>query len=128
MLVDWKIGEGGDSGVYLRGTPQVQIWDTALTEVGAQVGSGGLYNNEKYENKPMAVADNPVNQWNTFRIRIVGDVVTVHLNGILVVDQVRMENYWDRSQELFPKEAIELQAHGENVEFRNVYVMELGAE
>ncbi len=128
MLVDWKIGEGGDSGVYLRGTPQVQIWDTALTEVGAQVGSGGLYNNEKYENKPMAVADNPVNQWNTFRIRIVGDVVTVHLNGILVVDQVRMENYWDRSQELFPKEAIELQAHGENVEFRNVYVRELGAE
>jgi HEAT repeat protein len=128
MLVDWKIGEGGDSGVYLRGTPQVQIWDTALTEVGAQVGSGGLYNNKEYESKPMVVADNPVNHWNTFRIKIVGDVVTVHLNGILVVDQVRMENYWDRNQGLFPKEAIELQAHGENVEFRNVYVNEMGAE
>ena len=128
MLVDWKIGEGGDSGVYLRGTPQVQIWDTALTEVGAQVGSGGLYNNEKHESKPMVVADNPVNQWNTFRIKIIGDVVTVHLNGILVVDQVRMENYWDRNQGLFPKEAIELQAHGENVEFRNVYVMESGSD
>ena len=127
MLVDWKIGEGGDSGVYLRGTPQVQIWDTALTEVGAQVGSGGLYNNEKHESTPLLVADNPVNQWNTFWIRIVGDVVTVHLNGILVVDQVRMENYWDRNQGLFPKEAIELQAHGENVEFRNVYVREMGS-
>ena len=127
MLVDWKIGEGGDSGVYLRGTPQVQIWDTALTEVGAQVGSGGLYNNEKYESKPLLVADNPVNQWNTFRIRIVGDVVTVHLNGILVADQVKMENYWDRNQGLFPKEAIELHAHGENVEFRNVFVREMGS-
>jgi hypothetical protein len=127
MLVDWKIGAGGDSGVYLRGSPQVQIWDTALTEVGAQVGSGGLYNNEKFESKPLAVADNPVNHWNTFRISIRGDVVTVHLNGILVVDAVKMENYWDRNQGLFPKEAIELQAHGENVEFRNVYVRETGS-
>jgi hypothetical protein len=67
-----------------------------------------------------------VNQWNTFRIRITGDVVTVHLNGVKVVDQVRMENFWDRSQGLFPKEAIELQAHGENVEFRNVYVKQTG--
>src|SRR5690349_12745226 len=25
MLVDWKILEGGDSGIYLRGCPQVQI-------------------------------------------------------------------------------------------------------
>jgi hypothetical protein len=126
MLVDWKIGEGGDSGVYLRGTPQVQIWDTALTEVGAEVGSGGLYNNEKNTSKPLVVADNPVQRWNTFRIKIVGDRVTVHLNGVLVVDQVTMENYWDRNQGLFPKESIELQAHGEDVEFRNVYVKELG--
>ena len=27
LLVDFKIGPKGDSGVYLRGTPQVQIWD-----------------------------------------------------------------------------------------------------
>ena len=127
MLVDWKIGEGGDSGVYLRGTPQVQIWDTALTEVGAQVGSGGLYHNEKNQSKPLLVADNPGHHWNTFRIRMIGDKVTVHLNGILVVDGVTMENYWDRNQGLFPKESIELQAHGEDVEFRDVYVRELGA-
>ena len=127
MLVDWRIGPGGDSGVYLRGTPQVQIWDTALTDVGAEVGSGGLYNNEKNPSKPLVVADNPVGRWNTFRIKIVGDVVTVHLNGILVVDQVTMENYWNRNRSLFPKESIELQAHGEDVEFRNVFVKELGA-
>src|SRR4051794_11006399 len=27
MWVDWKITKGGDSGIYLRGKPQVQIWD-----------------------------------------------------------------------------------------------------
>ena len=41
MLVDWRITKGGDSGIYLRGTPQVQIWDPARTDVGAEVGSGG---------------------------------------------------------------------------------------
>jgi HEAT repeat protein len=42
MLVDWKITKKGDSGIYLRGSPQVQIWDTSRVEAGAQVGSGGL--------------------------------------------------------------------------------------
>ena len=37
MLVDWKISKNGDSGIYLRGSPQVQIWDIARTDAGAQV-------------------------------------------------------------------------------------------
>ncbi|SHI90587.1 HEAT repeat [Arenibacter nanhaiticus] len=127
MLVDWKITNGGDSGIYLRGTPQVQIWDVALVEVGAQVGSGGLYNNQKHESKPLQVADNPVNEWNTFRIKMVGDRVTVHLNGVLVTDNVVMDNYWDRTQAIFAKEAIELQAHGEDLGFRNIYVREISS-
>ena len=65
MIVDWKITNGGDSGIYLRGTPQVQIWDIARTNVGAQVGSGGLYNNQKNERIPLVVADNPINDSNT---------------------------------------------------------------
>jgi len=125
MLVEWKIGKGGDSGVYLRGTPQVQIWDKALLEVGAEVGSGGLYNNTSHMDKPLLVADNPVNEWNTFRIIMIGDKVTVYLNGQLVVDETTLENYWNRDLSIFAKEAIELQAHGEDVEFRNVYVKEL---
>ncbi len=125
MLVDWKVGDKGDSGVYLRGTPQVQIWDTSRVEVGAQVGSGGLYNNQKHQSIPLKVADNPINDWNTFRIKMVGERVTVHLNGELVVDNIPLENYWDRNLPIFPKEAIELQAHGENVRFRNIYVREI---
>jgi len=122
MFVDWKIEKGGDSGIYLRGTPQVQIWDTARTGSGAQVGSGGLYNNKKGPSKPLRKADKPVGQWNTFRIIMVGDVVTVFLNDALVVDHVVMENYWERDKPIYPKGQIELQSHGSKLYFRNIFI------
>ncbi len=125
MVVDWRITKKGDSGIYLRGSPQVQIWDTSRVEVGAQVGSGGLYNNQKNPSKPTNVADNPIGEWNTFRIKMIGEKVTVYLNGELIVDNVTLENYWDRSIPIFPKESIELQAHGTDLAFRDIYVQEL---
>ncbi len=128
MIVDWRITKKGDSGIYLRGTPQVQIWDTSRVEVGAQVGSGGLYNNQEQESKPLLVADNPVGDWNTFRIIMIGERVTVYLNGQLVVDNVVMENYWDRSIPIFPAGSIELQAHGTDLAFRDIYVKELDVD
>jgi len=128
MLVDWKIEKGGDSGIYLRGAPQVQIWDTALRKVGAQVGSGGLYNNQKHPSKPKKVADKPVGEWNTFRITMIGERVTVILNDELVVDNVIMENYWDRSKPIYPTGQIELQNHGNFLYFRNIYLREIPRE
>jgi HEAT repeat protein len=125
LYVDWKITRGGDSGIYLRGTPQVQIWDTSRTEVGAQVGSGGLYNNQKNSSVPLLVADNPAGEWNTFRILMTGDKVTVWLNGDLVTDEVTLENYWDRSIPVFRKGSIELQAHGTDLAFRDIYIREI---
>ena len=125
MYVDWKITEKGDAGIYLRGSPQVQIWDTSRREVGAQVGSGGLYNNQKNESKPLAVADNKIGEWNRFHIIMKGEKVTVWLNGILVTDNITLENYWDRSIPIFSKEQIELQAHGTYVAYRNIYLREL---
>lgn len=128
MYVDWRLDPAGkepDAGVYLRGTPQVQIWDIARVNVGAQVGSGGLYNNKKNVSIPKCVADNKLGEWNSFYIKMVGDKVTVKLNGVLVVDGVTLENYWDRSQPIFPVEQIELQAHGSRVWWRNLYIKRL---
>jgi hypothetical protein len=125
MYVDWKITAQGDAGIYLRGSPQVQIWDTSRREVGAQVGSGGLYNNQNYQSKPLVVADNKIGTWNNFHIIMKGEKVTVYLNGILVTDHVTLENYWDRKIPIFPKEQIELQAHGTYVAYRNIYLKEL---
>ena len=125
LTIDWKIEKDGDAGLYLRGSPQVQIWDIARKNVGAQVGSGGLYNNQINPKNPTKVADNPVGEWNTFRVIMRGERVTVYLNGELVVDNVILENYWDRKIPIFIKDAIELQAHGNHIVYRNIYVKEL---
>ncbi len=124
LYCDWKIEAKGDSGLYLRGTPQVQIWDPGLGGINA-VGSGGLFNNQKNPSKPTKVADKPIGEWNTFYIKMVGDKVTVKLNGETVVDNVVLENYWDRSQPIFPTGQIELQNHGNSLYFRNIYIKEL---
>jgi hypothetical protein len=124
LYVDWKILPEGDSGIYLRGTPQVQIWDSSNKSAGG-TGSGGLYNNEKHPSKPSKKADKPVGQWNTFWIKMVGDKVWVKLNGETVVDGVVLENYWDRSRPIFPTGQIELQNHSNPLWFKNIYIKEL---
>lgn len=124
LLIDWKIEKDGDSGIYLRGSPQVQIWDPSL-EIAAGVGSGGLYNNQKNPSKPLKNADKPVGEWNTFRIKMIGDKVTVHLNGELVVDNVTMENYWERDKPIYPEGRIELQHHSHPIWFKNIFIREI---
>ena len=91
LLVDFKIGPKGDSGVYLRGTPQVQIWDftePSYARIGADKGSGGLWNNSRRRagKDPLVLADKPIGEWNTFRIIQVGERTTVYLNDKLVVE------------------------------------------
>ena len=121
MFVDWKIEPKGDSGIYLRGSPQVQIWD----QTQSPDGSGGLYNNKIYPSKPLVRADKPVGEWNTFYIRMAGDRVTVALNGVLVTDGVVLENYWERDKPIYPVGQIELQAHSTPLHFRNIYIREI---
>jgi alpha-L-fucosidase len=118
LRLDWKIGPGGDSGIYLRGTPQVQIWENPI-------GSGGLYNNQNHPSTPTVVADNPVGEWNTFRIVMIGDRVSVWLNDINVVENTPLENYWQRGESIAERGRIELQAHGSPLRFRNIFIREI---
>jgi hypothetical protein len=131
LLVDWKIGARGDSGLYLRGTPQVQIWDPADPENlknGADQGSGALWNNKKAGNRPAKRADRPIGEWNTFRVRMVGELVWVWLNGALVVDRVPLEGYWDPARPVPARGPIELQSHHHPLWFKNLYVREIPYE
>ena len=133
LSLDWKIEEGTDSGVYLRGCPQVQIWDPNEDDPrghGNALGSGGLWNNPKTGpnsrgKDPSQRADKPLGEWNTFVIRVVGSSVTVHLNGKRIVNEATLENYWDRSLPLFPVGPIILQTHGGETRWRNVTVREI---
>jgi len=124
LLVDWKIEKGGDSGLYLRGSPQVQIWDATANPAG----SGGLYNNQKGRSLPLEKADRPVGEWNTFRIFMIGERVTVYLNDRLVVDNTVLENYWERDKPIYPSGPIELQAHGNPLYFRNVFIRDISRD
>ena len=152
MYVDWKIPPGADSGIYLRGTPQIQIWDpwdlrmkpqddgsvvgaddltpeqwVATYKNGRNLGSGGLWNNKRWRNSPTVLADKKPGEWNRFLIRMVGDKVTIWLNGKKIVDRVVLENYWDKTGlvPLVRADQIELQHHGSALYFKNLYLREL---
>jgi len=130
LLIDWKIAEKGDSGIYLRGQPQVQIWDSDRTP-GASgkdkgSGSGALWNNPEDKGKrPLKKADKPVGEWNHFRIIVNHDLVTVYLNGELVLEKQPLLNFWERGKPVPKKGPIELQHHGDPLWFRNIYIKEL---
>ena len=134
LLVEYKTVAKADSGIYLRATPQVQIWDYTKEggkwDRGADKGSGGLFNNSKGApgQLPLVLADRPFGQWNSFRILMVGERVTVYLNDKRVVDFARMENYWDRKSPLPKTGPILLQTHGGEIRWRNMFVREIPAE
>ncbi len=129
LLIDYKTVAQADSGIYLRMTPQVQIWDYTKEggkwNLGADKGSGGLWNNKKNMRDPLVLADKPFGQWNSFRIRLVGDVCNIWLNGKQVVKDTPLENYWDRSKPLRDKGVIQLQTHGGEIRWRNIFIKEL---
>ncbi|HEY5480597.1 MAG TPA: DUF1080 domain-containing protein [Verrucomicrobiae bacterium] len=133
LLVDYKTVPKADSGIYLRGCPQVQIWDyteKAKFPLGADKGSGGLWNNSAGApgKDPLVLADKPFGEWNTVRVLMVGARVTVWLNSKLVVDHALLENYYDRKTPVPPKGPIELQTHGGEIRWRNIFIREIGSD
>lgn len=165
LMLEYKALPEGDSGVYLRGVPQVQIWDSTHGDprgLGQDKGSGGLWNNSKGApgKDPSSKMDKPFGEWNTFKIRMIGERVTVVFNGVTVVDNCVLENYfankkagylaWTKPQTtasseataekqekmangwmkdpVFPKGPIQLQTHGSEIRWRNVFIHEITPE
>jgi hypothetical protein len=130
LRLEYRTVPLADSGIYLRGCPQVQIWDhtnEAEFRNGADKGSGGLWNNSRGApgKDPLVLADRPFGEWNAFRIVMVGDRVSVWLNDRLVVDDAVMENYFDRTQPVPERGPIQLQTHGGEIRWRNIFIREM---
>ncbi len=131
LLLEYKTVPNADSGIYLRGVPQVQIWDTTEEggkwDIGADKGSGGLWNNSAGTpgKDPSHLMDRPFGEWNSFRILMIGSKVTVEMNGENVVDDAEMENYFDRNIPVFEEGPIQLQTHGGEIRWRNVFIREI---
>jgi len=130
LLLEYKTVPLADSGIYLRGMPQVQIWDTTEEggkwRFGAEHGSGGLWNNRPKEGwKPLVHADKPFGEWNHCRITMSKDRVSVFLNKKLVVDDAPMINYWAKKGPLVEKGPIQLQTHGGEIRWKDIFLKEL---
>jgi len=122
-----------DSGILLRGQgkSQVNIWCWPI-------GSGEVYGYRMDETMPPAVrravtprvnADHNIGEWNTFKITLQNDFLTVELNGIPVIEGAYLPG-------LPASGPIGLQHHGDKVngewvsppalvQFRNIYIREL---
>jgi acetyl esterase/lipase len=133
LMIEYKTVPKADSGIYLRGVPQVQIWDMNQVynpknpDRSPHLGSGGLFNNtpKTLGRDPMMVADKDFGQWNGFVIKHVGNRVWVTLNGKQVVEGAVMENFWDRGKELPAIGPIMLQTHGGEIRWRNIFIREI---
>ena len=133
LLLEYKTVPKADSGIYLRGVPQVQIWDPteeAKWKIGADKGSGGLWNNSKGApgKDPLKRMDKPFGEWNKFHIIMIGERVTVYLNNEKVVDNVVMENFFDRKIPIFEKGPIQLQTHGGEIRWKNIFIREITSD
>ncbi|MEL7338240.1 MAG: DUF1080 domain-containing protein, partial [Planctomycetota bacterium] len=133
LHLEYKTVAGADSGIYLKGCPQVQIWDStdeSKFKLGADKGSGALWNNSAGAagKDPLVKADKPFGEWNKVRVVQVGARTSVWLNDQMVVDHAIMENYWDRQSPLYVSGPIELQTHGGEIRWRNLHLKEFSSE
>ena len=123
VIAEWRLLRVyGDSGFYMRSMPQVQIWDPNMWN---GLGSGCIWNNSSALFSASACADNPIGSWNRCRMRMVGDRISVWLNGVKVVDEVEYQNCHVPGTPIPLIDRFELQCHGDPVEFRNIFVKEL---
>lgn len=136
LQLEYRTVAKGDSGIYMKGTPQIQIWDYTEEggkwKIGADKGSGGLWNNSKGApgKDPLVLADKPFGEWNKVKAKMLGSRTWVWLNDKLVVDGAIWENYWDKARikPLPPKGPIHLQTHGAEIRWKDIKVREIGAE
>ena len=141
---DWKIQEGGNSGVIYRAQsgqqeswhsgPEYQILDDDGHSNGNQdiTSAAAIYNIAAPQNKTLK----PVGEWNTARIVARGNRLEHWLNGVKVVQAEIDSSAWKtavsnsnfRNKPQFarsPSGHIVLQDHGTDVWFRNLRIREL---
>jgi hypothetical protein len=83
LVVEYKLEAKSNSGIYLRGRYELQVLDDVGTEPSA-TGHMGLYSRVK----PLANASKPAQEWQTAEITLVGNRLTVVLNGQKVQDNI----------------------------------------
>jgi len=111
--------EERDSGIYLRGNSKSQVniwtWSCGSGEVWGYRTDPAMSAAVRAACTPKMKADRPVGEWNRFVISMVGDRLTVDLNGKRVIDDAQLPGVPARGP-------IALQSHGCPIEFENVFL------
>ena len=144
LALDWRVAEGGNSGILYRATedndyiwqsaPEMQILDDARHADGKSTLTSAGSNFALYP-APRGVV-HPAGQWNAARVRIEGNRVTHWLNGVKLLEYELNSAEWNarvaaskfKSMPNYGKASeghIGLQDHGDKVEFRNIRIRAL---
>lgn len=120
-----EVPYAGDTGIYLRGSSKSQI------NIGNRyVGSGDVYGYRADSKMPPEVrravtprvkANHPPGEWDRYVITMIGETLSVELNGKLIIDQAHLPG-------IDPTGKIALQddhADGNTFQFANLYIKEL---
>jgi len=116
---EYKVSPKGNSGIYLRGRYELQVLDDAGTQPESH-GHMAIYARKA----PDVVASKPAGEWQTAQITLVGNCVTVVLNGKTVHDNARIAGITGGALDASETEPgpVMIQGDHEKVWFRKVMV------
>jgi hypothetical protein len=127
-----------DSGILLRGTGRGQVniwcWPIGSGELWYVRNNGNLTPAQRAAAVPKLPADRPVGQWNSFDVTLIGDRVTVMLNGKTVIENAQVPDLPgsgpiglqhhggidNKTRELGPASSL--------MQFRNILIRKLSVE
>jgi alpha-L-fucosidase len=125
LRYEYRINPGANSGVYLRGCYELQINDEVGNTLPPDMGNGALYRIAA----PSKSASRPANEWQEVEATVIGERVTVVLNGekvhdnVLLGEPISKHGGVDRSPE--GSGPIVLQSWEGSVAFRNLRIKKL---
>lgn len=141
LALEWKIEEGGNSGIFFRATedevapywtgPEIQVLDNARHPDGRnpETSAGSNY----ALHAPTEDVTRPIGEWNEVRINVRGSQVEHWMNGVRIVAYELWTDEWramvDRTKfgewpgyGMAPAGHIGLQDHGDPVWYRNIRI------
>lgn len=149
LLLDWKISEGGNSGIFFNVSedpkfrytfqtgPEMQIIDDERHPDAKQGKNNNRQAGTNYDMHPLSTpAVNPVGEFNTVRLRVKDGHVEQFLNGKKVVEYTLWSPEWEAMVEgskfasmpdygRYKSGRIALQDHGDKVWFKNIKIRPL---
>jgi hypothetical protein len=120
---EFMVPDGSNSGFYLRGRHEIQILGDYKSGKPAKGGNGAIYNHTA----PSVFASKPAGEWQTVEATMIGNKITVILNGKKIHDNVECDRATGSEIDKKVNEPgpFFLQGDHGTVSFRNIRVKEL---